>query len=161
MLSLMPNILALMTVQRQIAASRSARPWMRVQQGVTGGAPTVTLSKPPSKSTHTPSLRASLGHEAAWEGVLGLGLFGFGLFGFGFGLFGFRPLGLGLAGLVLGPGHVPLPHAVTSAKKRRLREKKRAREAELLEAISQTLIVAIRTIDIYQKSYRSSTWEDI
>ena len=101
---------------------------MREQQGVTGGVPRVTLSKPLSKLAHTPSFRASLGHEAWPEGPgLGLGL-GFGL-GFGLGL-GFGPLP------GLGPRHV-LHALVTSAKKRRLSERKRENEAEVLEAISQ------------------------
>ena len=95
---------------------------MREQQGVTGGVPRVTLSKPLSKLAHTPSFRASLGHEAWPEGP-GLGL------GLGLGL-GFGPLP------GLGPRHV-LHALVTSAKKRRLSERKRANEAEVLEAISQ------------------------
>ena len=95
---------------------------MREQQGVTGGVPRVTLSKPLSKLAHTPSFRASLGHEAWPEGP-GLGL------GLGLGL-GFGPLP------GLGPRHV-LHALVTSAKKRRLSERKRENEAEVLEAISQ------------------------
>ncbi|CAA6666810.1 unnamed protein product [Spirodela intermedia] len=47
-----PRTLALRTVQRQTAASRSASPLIRLQQGSFGG---VTL-------TQTPSLRASMGH---------------------------------------------------------------------------------------------------
>ena len=107
---------ALMAVQRQIAASRLARPWMRLQHGFFGGEPTTTLTNP-SKSAHTPNFRVSLGQVA-----LGLGL-GVGLgFGFGFGL-----------GLGLGVGQVP--HAVTRAKKRRLSERKKVSDAELLEPI--------------------------
>lgn len=99
---------------------------MREQQGVTGGVPRVTLSKPLSTLAHTPSFRASLGHEAWPEGP-GLGL------GFGLGL----GLGLGFGRLPgLEPGH-ELHALVTIAKKRRLSEKKRASEAEVLEAISQ------------------------
>ena len=58
---------------------------MTLQQGFTGGLPTVTLSNEPSKSAHTPNLSASLGHfppEGLGVGV-GVGV-GFG-FGFGFG----------------------------------------------------------------------------
>lgn len=74
----------------------------------------VTLSKPPSKSAHTPSLRASLGHlpEEDGEGV------GFGL-GFGLGL-----------------GEGQEPQALTREKKRMLSAKKRASDAVLFEPIS-------------------------
>jgi hypothetical protein len=95
---------------------------MTLQQGFTGGLPTVTLSNEPSKSAHTPNLSASLGHfppEGLGVGVgVGVG-FGFG-FGFGFGL---------------GDGQPP-PQAVTREKKRRLSARKRASDAVLLEAIS-------------------------
>ncbi|WRX09789.1 hypothetical protein QQP08_002276 [Theobroma cacao] len=57
-------MLALMAVQRQTAASRSARPWMRGQQGVFGGVPTT------STLAHTPNLRVSLGQEAAAGGLV-------------------------------------------------------------------------------------------
>ena len=93
---------------------------MTLQQGFTGGLPTVTLSNEPSKSAHTPNLSASLGHFP--PGGLGVGVgggFGFG-FGFGFGL---------------GDGQPP-PQAVTREKKRRLSARKRASDAVLLEAIS-------------------------
>ena len=118
-LRLMPKTLALIAVQRQTAASRSARPWMREQHGVFGGVPITTPSRAPSKLAQTPNFKASLGQVA----VVGLGL------GVGFG-FGF---GLGLGGL----GQVP--HEETRAKKRMLTKRKRANEAELLEAISQCL----------------------
>lgn len=62
-LMLMPKMLALITVQRQTAASKSASPSMRLQHGVTGGSPIVTLTRLPSTSRQTPNLRASLGHE--------------------------------------------------------------------------------------------------
>ncbi|CAA7403614.1 unnamed protein product [Spirodela intermedia] len=65
-----PRTLALRTVQRQTAASRSASPLIRLQQGSFGG---------------TPSLRASMGH---------LPPKGIGVFGVGNGL----GLGLGLCG---------------------------------------------------------------
>jgi hypothetical protein len=93
---------------------------MTLQQGFTGGEPTVTLSNEPSKSAHTPNLSASLGHFP----LEGLGTVGFG-FGFGFGRFG----------LGLGEGQPP-PQAVAREKKRRLKARKRARDVVLLGAIS-------------------------
>ncbi|KAK3224869.1 hypothetical protein Dsin_004731 [Dipteronia sinensis] len=117
MLRLIPKMLALMAVQRQTAASRSRRPWMTLQHGVTGGEPMVTFSKEPSTSAHTPSLRASLGQEA--EDGVGSG------FGFGFGL-----------------GEGQDPQALIRVKKRMLTEKKRASDAELFEPISQILIAS-------------------
>ncbi|KAL3818205.1 hypothetical protein ACJIZ3_004110 [Penstemon smallii] len=69
---LMPKILALRAVQRQMAASRSAKPSMRVQHGVLGGVPMLILRRPLSKSAHTPSFRVSLGHDL----LLGFGLGG-------------------------------------------------------------------------------------
>lgn len=67
---------ALMAVQRQAAASRSASPESRLQQGVFGGVPTTRWTKPFSKFAHTPNLRASLGQAgtAGWEWP---GTFGF------------------------------------------------------------------------------------
>uniref|UniRef100_A0A251RR95 Uncharacterized protein n=1 Tax=Helianthus annuus TaxID=4232 RepID=A0A251RR95_HELAN len=58
---LIPRMLALIAVQRQMAASRSTRPSRRLQHGLTGGSPTTRLSKLPSTLAHTPNLRASLG----------------------------------------------------------------------------------------------------
>lgn len=143
MLRLMPKTFALMAVQRQTAASRSRRPWIREQQGVTGGVPMTSPNKPLSKLAHTPSFRASLGHVAVEgvgvagvpgvgvAGVPGVGVTGPGVgFGVGFG-FGFG-FGLGLGGQV--------PHAEVKAKKRRLIERKRASDADALEAISQNPI---------------------
>ncbi|GMJ15067.1 hypothetical protein HRI_005175900 [Hibiscus trionum] len=122
MLRLSPKTLALSAVQRQTAASRSARPWIREQHGCTGGEPTTTLTKL-STLAHTPSLRASLGHLPRADGV-GVG------FGFG--------LGLGL-GLVEGQELQALPRE----KKRMLSAKKRAMEADLFEAI---LIFLLKTL---------------
>ena len=93
-LRFIPSKLALMAVQRQMAASRSARPFKRVQQGAVGGVPMTTPTNPPSKFAQTPNLRVSLGHLPLEAGV-GVG-FGFG-FGFGFGLG--LGLGLGLVGV--------------------------------------------------------------
>ncbi|KAL4326151.1 hypothetical protein GQ457_11G022810 [Hibiscus cannabinus] len=105
----MPKTLALIAVQRQAAASRSARPWRREQHGRTGGEPMVALTKP-STWAHTPSLRASLGHLPAGDGE-GVG--------FGFGL-----------------GEGQEPQALTRQKKRMLTAKKRASDADVFEAIS-------------------------
>ncbi|EYU30298.1 hypothetical protein MIMGU_mgv1a017316mg [Erythranthe guttata] len=56
-----PRTFALMAVQRQTAASRSANPAMRLQHGVFGGVPIVRPINPPSKLVHTPSFRVSFG----------------------------------------------------------------------------------------------------
>ncbi|KAK8703224.1 hypothetical protein V6N13_021549 [Hibiscus sabdariffa] len=101
-------MLALMAVQRQTAASRSTRPWRSEQHGITGGEPTVALTKL-STFAHTPNLRASLGHLPRADGV-----------GVGFGF-----------GLVEGQELQALPRE----KKRMLSAKKRAMEADLLDAI--------------------------
>ncbi|KAK8481177.1 hypothetical protein V6N11_062810 [Hibiscus sabdariffa] len=110
MLRLSPKTLALSAVQRQTAASRSARPWISAQHGCTGGEPTTTLTKL-STLAHTPSLRASLGHLPRADGV-GVGV------GFGFGLVEGQEL-----------------QALPREKKRMLSAKKRAMEADLFEAI--------------------------
>jgi hypothetical protein len=60
-LRLMPKILALMAVQRQTAASTSASPWTRLQQGAFGRVPTTRWNKSFNRPAHTPSLRVSLG----------------------------------------------------------------------------------------------------
>ena len=54
-------------MQRQAAASRSARPWMSEQQGSVGGDPNLTLTKF-NKFAHTPNLSASIGHVPFGEG---------------------------------------------------------------------------------------------
>ncbi|TYG58385.1 hypothetical protein ES288_D08G218000v1 [Gossypium darwinii] len=107
----MPKTLALIAVQRQTAASRSARPWRREQHGCTGGEPIVTLTKP-STFAHTPNLRASLGHLPFAEGDGN---------GVGFGL---------------GFGEGQESQALTREKKRMLSAKKRASDADLFEAVS-------------------------
>lgn len=62
-----------------MAASRSAKPSMRVQHGVLGGVPTTRCTKSLSKSAQTPSFRVSLGHLPLeclwpwWAGVEGFG----------------------------------------------------------------------------------------
>lgn len=62
MLRLLPKTLALRAVQRRKAASTSASPWIRLQQGVTGGLPMVASTRPRSNFAQTPSLRVSFGH---------------------------------------------------------------------------------------------------
>ncbi|KAG9150508.1 hypothetical protein Leryth_010887 [Lithospermum erythrorhizon] len=74
-LMLMPKILALIAMQRQIAASRSISPSMREQHGSTLVEPIVRPSNPPSTSAHTPSWSAFLGHV---KPVGGLGICGVG-----------------------------------------------------------------------------------
>lgn len=102
----MPRMLAFKAVQRQMAASRSTRPASRVQQGVSGGVPTTAPMVPLSILAHTPSFRASLGQ---WP-----------LEGEGVGV------GLGVGGA----------QAFTTIKKRRLMERKRTADEDLLESIS-------------------------
>lgn len=72
----MPRMLALSAVQRQTAASRSTKPSMRLQHGLTGGAPNVTFNKL-SALTQTPSFIVSFGHVwmAGGVGEGGLGLY--------------------------------------------------------------------------------------
>lgn len=117
----MPNTLALIAVQRQTAASRSTRSWMRGQQGVFGGVPKTTLSKFFNTLAQTPSLRASLGHVAL-SGGLGLGL------GFGGGC-------LGVFG---GGGQAGVWFELTIVKKRRFRERSKAQILTAFEAICVT-----------------------
>ncbi|CAN1748135.1 hypothetical protein LINPERHAP1_LOCUS3311 [Linum perenne] len=112
-----------MAVQRQTAASRSTSPSIKLQQGLTGGFPILSLSNEPSTLPHTPNLRVSMGHFPE-EGVgVGVG------FGFGFDGVGGQPVGLG------GGGGQPLCVAETMVKKRTLRSRKRAMAEFDLEAI--------------------------
>ncbi|GAA0167750.1 hypothetical protein LIER_22613 [Lithospermum erythrorhizon] len=111
----MPKTLALMAVQRQTAASRSARPPRRVQHGVFDCEPTTTLTKPPNKSAHTPSFNASFGH-VGFEGDVGEGVVGVGdgVVGVGDGVVGvpLEGVGGGLVGVPLegvGGGLVGVP----------------------------------------------------
>lgn len=73
MLRLMPNILALMAVQRHTAASRSTKPSRTLQQGNFGGWPILSLIKFRTFA-HTPSLSASWGQEPEEGDGLGEGL---------------------------------------------------------------------------------------
>lgn len=116
-LRLIPKTLALRAVQRQRAASTSASPEIRLQQGVTGGEPTTTLTNPRTFA-QTPNFKVSIG-QVLYFGTYGGG----GHDGFG--------LGLGL-GQVL--------QLETNVKKIRLRESNRARvEKNFLEAIVKNI----------------------
>ncbi|KAL4354320.1 hypothetical protein GQ457_06G037660 [Hibiscus cannabinus] len=137
MLRLSPKMFALSAVQRQTAASRSAKPWIRAQHGCTGGEPTTTLTKL-STLAHTPNLRASLGHLPRADGVgVGLGL------------------GLGL-GLVEGQELQALPRE----KKRRLSAKKRASEVDLFEAISVSSKTLVGLLSRLRIEGRNGMFED-
>ncbi|KAH0933502.1 hypothetical protein HID58_010619 [Brassica napus] len=107
------------------------------------------LSRPLRTFPHTPSLRASIGQFPDEPGVLGgvaglglgcgtdgLGTEGLGTEGLGTEGLGTCLGGLGLGtGLGLGLGLQPQSVAMVKVKKRMLRAKKRATEAEFLEAI--------------------------
>ncbi|CAN1185996.1 hypothetical protein LINPERHAP2_LOCUS37883, partial [Linum perenne] len=105
-LRLVPRILALMAVQRQTAASRSASPLIKLQQGLADVLPILILSKLLSTLPHTPNLSASMGQfpfEEPGVGV-GLGVVGVGV-GFGLGVAGVGVgLGVGVAGVGVGFG---------------------------------------------------------
>lgn len=71
---LTPRTLALIAVQRQSAASKSAKPWSNEQHLLEEGDPTTILTSPKT-SAQTPSFNVSLGHFDFPEGeVGGLGL---------------------------------------------------------------------------------------
>nr|KYP55333.1 hypothetical protein KK1_001544 [Cajanus cajan] len=53
--------LALITVQRQIAASRSSNPCITGQHTFSIGSPIPTCTNPPSTSKQSPNFRASIG----------------------------------------------------------------------------------------------------
>ncbi|CAN1185988.1 hypothetical protein LINPERHAP2_LOCUS37883 [Linum perenne] len=101
-LRLVPRILALMAVQRQTAASRSASPLIKLQQGWADVLPILILSKLLSTLPHTPNLSTSMGQfpfEEPGVGVgLGVGVAGVGV-GFGLGVAG---VGVGLVGVGVG-----------------------------------------------------------
>ncbi|KAF8765463.1 hypothetical protein HU200_008609 [Digitaria exilis] len=77
----MPSTLALMAVQRQAAASRSARPPRMLQHGSAGGWPTSALTRPATLA-HAASLSAFLGHlplvDGEGDGGVGVGGVGVG-----------------------------------------------------------------------------------
>ena len=97
----MPSTLALMAVQRQAAASRSARPPRRLQHGSAGGFPTSALTRPATLA-HAASLSAFLGHLPLLDGD-----------GDG---------GVGVGGVGVGQ---PPPQPLATAKRRRLRATRR------------------------------------
>ncbi|KAL8266470.1 hypothetical protein R6Q59_003814 [Mikania micrantha] len=118
MFRLIPKTLALMAAQRQIAASRSASPPMRVQHGALGWVPMTTSVRPLSKLTHTPNLSTFIGHVS----------FGWGE---GVGIFGFREHGGG------GGGGQPFGVWVEATKVNKIKLKVRRKDvvAKALEAI--------------------------
>lgn len=118
-LRLMPKMLALMTVQRQTAASRSTNPSSKEQQGKVGGDPSLTFTSP-STSAHTPNLSASLGQVAPVGVGVGVGQG----FGFGFGGLGTQP-------------HLVHVQALPMDNRRRLARRKRAK---LFEAMIKHLL---------------------
>ncbi|CAN1185992.1 hypothetical protein LINPERHAP2_LOCUS37883 [Linum perenne] len=99
-LRLVPRILALMAVQRQTAASRSASPLIKLQQGLADVLPILILSKLLSTLPHTPNLSASMGQFPFEEPGVGLGV-GVAGVGVGFGL-GVAGVGVGLVGVGVG-----------------------------------------------------------
>ncbi|CAN6980412.1 unnamed protein product, partial [Brassica oleracea var. botrytis] len=116
-LMLMPRMLALSAVQRQTAASRSTKPAIRLQHGLTGGAPNVTFNKL-SAFTQTPSFTVSFGH--VWiAGAVGVGL----------GLYG--------------PGGQPERAASVRAKKSMFKARKMAREFLLAIFISLEIRLSV------------------
>jgi hypothetical protein len=94
----MPSTLALMAVQRQAAASRSASPPRMLQHGSAGGLPTSALTRPATLA-HAASLSAFLGHLPL-DGDAGVGVAG------------------------VGVGH-ELPQALATVKRTRLRATRR------------------------------------
>ena len=69
---LIPRTLALIAVQRQSAASESAKPSSNAQHLLETGEPTTTLTSPRT-SAHTPSFNVSLGHFPDGGGGEGVG----------------------------------------------------------------------------------------
>ncbi|KAK9052315.1 hypothetical protein SSX86_028944 [Deinandra increscens subsp. villosa] len=85
MFRLIPKTLALMAVQRQTAASRSASPPMRLQHSVFGWLPRTRLRRPLSTLAHAPNLSVSIGQVflGGDKGVDGAGTDGVGALGVG------------------------------------------------------------------------------
>lgn len=109
-LRLMPKTFPLRAVQRQRAASASARPESREQHGAFEEP--MVIGPKPSKSAHAASFRVSIGHFP-----LGLGLGGKGVFGV---LGGGGQFGGGGGGFGFGQS----PQALTRVKKIRFRTRK-------------------------------------
>uniref|UniRef100_A0A6N2KCG4 Uncharacterized protein n=1 Tax=Salix viminalis TaxID=40686 RepID=A0A6N2KCG4_SALVM len=124
---LMLRSLALMVVQRHIAASKSTRPSSTGQHSSLALLPIPMWTSPPNTSTHAPNLRVSMGQVSCFGGgsIGGTGMIGgvtggfgggriggvtggFGGFGGGFGGFiggvtgGFGGLGCGFGGFIGG-----------------------------------------------------------
>ncbi|CAN1325236.1 hypothetical protein LINPERPRIM_LOCUS33437 [Linum perenne] len=55
--TLMLRTLALMTVHRHNAASKSTNPWSTAQHLLEGGCPTTPYASPPRRSTHAASFK--------------------------------------------------------------------------------------------------------
>jgi len=94
-----------MAVQRQSAASKSAKSLIKAQQSLEGGVPTITCTSPKTLA-QTPSFRMSLGQEpfGDGDGVGGGGQLAFGL-GFGMGGVGFgEGVGFMVGGVGFGEG---------------------------------------------------------
>nr|KAJ0198314.1 hypothetical protein LSAT_V11C700366330 [Lactuca sativa] len=135
-----------MAVQRQTAASRSARPERREQHGVSDGFPMTIGRRLLSKLAHTPNLRMSFGQVALGE-VEGVGEGVEGSIGVG-GVEG--SIGVGGVEAVGGdmqcpPGDVGGGQSFgvlvedTRVKKRRLKVRRKAMFANALEAIFNVL----------------------
>ncbi|KAI3709322.1 hypothetical protein L2E82_39082 [Cichorium intybus] len=129
-----------MAVQRQTAASRSARPLRRLQHGVFDGVPMTMERRSLSKLAHTPNLRVSFGQVAlgGFEGVGGTLVGG----GHGGGVLGFGGGGHDGGGLGFGGGGQPFGVLVevTRVKKRRFKRRRRVVLVKALEAILSDLV---------------------
>jgi len=100
-LRLIPSTLALMAVQRQSAASKSAKSLIKAQQSLVGGVPIITFTSPKTLA-QTPSFRVSLGQVGDADG--GGGQLGFGVGGVGFGVGVGAGFGVGGVGFGVGVG---------------------------------------------------------
>lgn len=123
MLRLRPRTLALRAVHRQRAASASASPPSRLQQGSFGGVPISKLIKPPSTLAQAANLRVSTGHLTLGGGGLTIG--------------GGLRIGGGL-----GIGHKP--RTLVRVRKRRLSARKKATEVESMVAAMASLCQVFR-----------------
>lgn len=84
---LMLRSLALMVVQRQMAASKSTSPWSTGQHVALALLPIPMCTRPPRTSTHAPSFKVSMGHVSCALGGDGDGGGGHGVsVGGGFGV---------------------------------------------------------------------------
>lgn len=129
MLRLRPRTLALRAVHRQRAASASASPPSRLQQGSFGGVPISKLIKPLSTLAQAANLRVSTGHLTLGGGGLTIGG--------GLGIGGGLRIGGGL-----GIGHKP--RTLVRVRKRRLSARKKATEVESMVAAMASLCQVFR-----------------